>query len=143
MWIAAALAMGGVSAVGWLWTTPEVQATPGWLDWVAGTAGGIGAAVLGLFLFVPLATGIATLFVDRVAEAVERRHGGHAVLRWCASNVAIAADPAGNIKPVKPDRRKSAARIDGIVALVEAVGCAMATIDGGPSVYETRGLVNV
>lgn len=72
--LAAALGVGGISAVGWVWAAPEASATPGWLSWIAGTAGVAGAVVLGLFLFVPLATGIATLFVDRVAEAVERRH---------------------------------------------------------------------
>lgn len=46
----------------------------GGLEWLAGVAGVAGAVVLGLFLFVPLATAIATLFVDRVAIAVERRH---------------------------------------------------------------------
>ena len=43
------------------------------------------------------------------------RHGGHPVLRWMASNCAIAQDPAGNIKP---DKSKSSEKIDGIVALV-------------------------
>lgn len=64
-------------------------------------------------------------------------HGGHPVLRWCASNVAVETDPAGNIKPSK---KKSTERIDGIVALVMAVGRATANPDGGASVYEERGL---
>ena len=46
----------------------------GRLGWLAGVAGLAGAVMLALFLFVPVATGIATLFVDRVAMAVERRH---------------------------------------------------------------------
>ena len=45
-----------------------------WAGWLAGFAGLVGAVVLGLLLFVPLATGVATMFVDSVAEAVERRH---------------------------------------------------------------------
>ena len=36
-----------------------------------------------------------------------------------ASNVAVKQDPAGN---VKPDTSQSADRIDGIVALVMAIG---------------------
>lgn len=51
-------------------------------------------------------------------------HGGHPVLSWCARNVAVSTDAAGNIKPDKP---KSAERIDGIVALVNALGAMMTT----------------
>jgi len=47
------------------------------------------------------------------------RHGGHPVLSWQASNVAIQRDAAGNIKPNKD---KSSDRIDGIVSLVMAIG---------------------
>lgn len=64
------------------------------------------------------------------------RHGGNAVLRWMASNVAIKTDPAGNIKP---DKGKSTERIDGIVALVMALSRAMVRTDT-TSVYETRGI---
>jgi phage terminase large subunit-like protein len=46
-------------------------------------------------------------------------HGGHPVLAWQASNVAIQSDHAGNIKPSK---QKSNERIDGIVALTMALG---------------------
>ena len=46
-------------------------------------------------------------------------HGGHPVLAWQASNVAIQSDHAGNIKPSKA---KSNERIDGIVALTMAIG---------------------
>jgi hypothetical protein len=33
----------------------------------------------------------------------------------------IKQEPVGNIKPVKPDRKKAGKRIDGIVALIMAV----------------------
>lgn len=46
-------------------------------------------------------------------------HGGHPVLSWQAGNVAIDSDFAGNIKPSK---KKSTERIDGIVALTMALG---------------------
>ena len=46
-------------------------------------------------------------------------HGGHPVLGWQAGNVAVDSDYAGNIKPSK---RKSTERIDGIVALTMALG---------------------
>lgn len=61
------------------------------------------------------------------------RHGGHPVLRWMAANVAVAQDPAGNIKPAKD---KSSDRIDGIVALVMAIGRAIAQEVEEPPKYQ-------
>ncbi len=49
-------------------------------------------------------------------------HGGNPVARWMASNVTVKSDPAGN---VKPDKGKSTERIDGIVALIMALGRAI------------------
>jgi phage terminase large subunit-like protein len=46
------------------------------------------------------------------------RHNGHAVLRWCIGNVALEMDAAGNIKPSK---KASTERIDGVIALVMAI----------------------
>lgn len=76
--VAAVLALGGLMAfagveLAWMWA-PADPSQSGWLAWAAGAAGFMGALVLGLFLFVPLATAVATLFVDSVAGAVERRH---------------------------------------------------------------------
>lgn len=76
--VAAVLALGGLAALGGaelagLWA-PADPAQAGWLAWAAGAAGFLGALVLGLFLFVPLATAVATLFVDSIAAAVEGRH---------------------------------------------------------------------
>jgi phage terminase large subunit-like protein len=48
-------------------------------------------------------------------------HAGHPVLRWNADCVEIIRDGNDNIRPVKPDRDKSSARIDGVHALVGAV----------------------
>lgn len=64
-------------------------------------------------------------------------HGGNPVARWCATNVVIRADPAGNIKP---DRERSTDKIDGIVAAVMAL--ARATVHGNVrrSAYEEDGL---
>ena len=70
--VGAGLAWGGARlTASWAASWPSLA---GGLEWVAGVAGLAGAVVLGLFLFVPLATAIATLFVDRVAMAVEHRH---------------------------------------------------------------------
>src|SRR5665213_858257 len=57
-----------------LWAVHRALALSGWLAWGADVLGSIGASLLALWLFVPLAAGIATLFIDRVARAVERRH---------------------------------------------------------------------
>ena len=53
-------------------------------------------------------------------------NGANPVLRWMASNVTIEQDAAGNIKPSK---KKSTERIDGIVATVMALGRVMLTDD--------------
>lgn len=45
-----------------------------WLDWLAHLAVGIGSALLAIALFGAFAAMIASLFVDRVARAVERRY---------------------------------------------------------------------
>ncbi len=44
-----------------------------WLAWLAGTLGGVGALLLALWLFVPVAIGMAALFTNQVAAAVEHR----------------------------------------------------------------------
>src|SRR5262249_7608290 len=49
------------------------------------------------------------------------RHGDHPVLKMCASNCVIARDPAGNRKL---DKKRSTGRIDGMTALLMAVGAA-------------------
>ena len=41
------------------------------------------------------------------------------MLTWCASNVVVQMDPAGN---VKPNRERSGEKIDGAVAMAMAIG---------------------
>ena len=53
-------------------------ATPHWIDatwlgWLGYAAGPLGAGLLALLLFMPVATVIATFFIDRIAAAVEHR----------------------------------------------------------------------
>ncbi len=45
-----------------------------WLRWIAGLLSGAGAVVGALYLFLPVATVIATLFVNSVSGAVEHRY---------------------------------------------------------------------
>lgn len=46
------------------------------------------------------------------------RHGGHPVLDWMAGNAEAARDGSNNIKP---DRKRSAEKIDGVVAMVDGI----------------------
>ena len=56
---------------------------------------------------------------EALVKAKRIIHGGHRLLRWNLENVAVKQDDAGRIRPVKP--RKSAKRIDGIVAAIIAI----------------------
>ena len=59
------------------------------------------------------------------------QHGGHPVLRWMASNLSTETDAAGNLKPSK---KKSTERIDGMVALIMGLGRAMLHVEANPTV---------
>jgi len=65
------------------------------------------------------------------------QHRGNPVLRWMADNTMVEQDAAGNQKPSKV---KSIEKIDGMVALIMALGRAIAHMSTGKSVYETRGI---
>lgn len=86
-------------------------------------------------------------FIDLV-RAKKIRHGGNPLLRWQVDCCTTKSDPAGNIKPVKPDRKTHKKRIDAVVALV--MGLARAKMlkvleDSGRtrSVYQSRGVRTV
>jgi len=49
-------------------------------------------------------------------------HNGNPVSRWMVGNVVILYDPAGN---EKPDKSKSKSKIDGVVADIMALNCAL------------------
>jgi phage terminase large subunit-like protein len=75
--------------------------------------------------------------LERLVAERLLRHGGNPVLRYCASGLTFVEDPAGNIKP---DRRRSASRIDGMAALIMALGAWLTDETPGSSIYEERGL---
>jgi len=52
-------------------------ASEGWWKWIADILGTVAAWALALWLFMPVAAGIASLFIDRIAVAVERRWYPH------------------------------------------------------------------
>tara|TARA_Y100000310_G_scaffold211591_1_gene212337 strand:+ start:93 stop:1808 length:1716 start_codon:yes stop_codon:yes gene_type:complete len=79
--------------------------------------------------------------LERLVISKMLRHGGNPVLRWMADNLEVSTDPAGNIKPKKPDHTKSNKKIDGMVALIMAQSRAMFGEQHTPqeSIYSDRG----
>jgi phage terminase large subunit-like protein len=77
--------------------------------------------------------------LEKLVVTGDLAHDGHRVLDWMAGNVATESDAAGNIKPSK---KKSTEKIDGIAAIVTALARALVdTGEGdGKSVYDTRGV---
>jgi phage terminase large subunit-like protein len=79
------------------------------------------------FTCVPIGQGFASMTaptreLEKLLLSGRIAHGGHPVLRWMATNVAVEQDAAGNLKPSK---KKSTEKIDGIVALVMAIARAI------------------
>lgn len=69
------------------------------------------------------------------------RHGGNPVLRWMADNMVVRTNSEGN---VKPDKEKAKKKIDGIVAMIDALSLAIRHADDdGASIYETRGVLRL
>ena len=75
--------------------------------------------------------------LEKLVLGKQINHGGNKVLRWMCSNLAMKTDPAGNIKM---DKSKSTEKIDGMVALVMALGSYM-NDDSDDSAYDDRGIV--
>jgi uncharacterized protein involved in cysteine biosynthesis len=72
--LGAALAVAGLI---WLaaWLAGWAAAGgPEWLAWITQAGGAAAGVFLGWWLFLPIALGIASLFTDTIAGAVERRH---------------------------------------------------------------------
>jgi phage terminase large subunit-like protein len=79
------------------------------------------------FTVVPFGQGFYSMTaptkeMERLILERKLNHGGNPVLRWMASNVAVAQDAAGNLKI---DKAKSTEKVDGMVALAMALGRAM------------------
>ena len=80
-----------------------------------------------------------TFVVDE--EMLEGRvcYGGHPALRWMMDNIFIRTDPAGNIKA---DKEKSTEKIDGAIATIMALDCAVRCRNvNTESVYDSRGIL--
>jgi phage terminase large subunit-like protein len=97
------------------------------------------------FTMVPFGQGFASMKgpTEQLMNTALKRtlhHGGNPILDWQASNVSVRTDPAGSWKP---DKAASKKRIDGIVALIMALGRASVNLDGGASVYDSRGVITI
>ena len=57
-----------------VWAVQRALDLHGPLGWATGALASVGASLLALWLFLPLAAAIGTLYIDRIAAAVERRH---------------------------------------------------------------------
>lgn len=74
--------------------------------------------------------------IEQLVRGKKLIHGGHPVLSWNVGNVQVKIDENENIRPVKG---KGIERIDGIVALINAMARAI-VYENKSSVYETRGV---
>jgi phage terminase large subunit-like protein len=75
------------------------------------------------FTCVPMRQGFVSLSaptkgLEKAVLSRALRHDAHPVLRWNVSNVSVETDATGNLKPSK---KVSTDRIDGVVALIMAI----------------------
>lgn len=68
------------------------------------------------------------------------RHDGNPVMDWMIRNCLADEDPAGNIKP---NKKKSRSKIDGVVSSAMAVGRAALEKPKPTSVYSRRGIITI
>lgn len=95
------------------------------------------------FNMVPFRQGFASMsapckHLETLLLSQKLRHGKHPVLRWMANNVSVEIDAAGNIKPSK---KTSKEKIDGIVATIMALGRFIVSDLNQKSIYDTRPLI--
>lgn len=74
--------------------------------------------------------------LDRLVASGNLKHNGDPVLAWNAANLMVESDPAGNLKPSK---RKSGEKIDGMVATIMALGRGIVVGEEAVSVYDAGG----
>ena len=76
--------------------------------------------------------------LEKMVLKKEINHLRNPVLRWQCENVQLQTDPAGNIKI---NKKKSSEKVDGMVALVMAIGEWMTDETEGESIYNERGIL--
>ncbi len=97
------------------------------------------------FTVIPMGQGFASMSPptkELIALVLKRLlvHGGNPVLRWMADNMVVRQDAAGNLKP---DKEKSREKIDGMIALIEALDRAIRHKPARKSAYEDHGVMAV
>jgi phage terminase large subunit-like protein len=75
-------------------------------------------------------------FLDLIADG-KIRHGNNPVMNWMIGNLEVLEGKYGDIRPIKP-RNDAAAKVDGAVAMLMALGRAMVREVHRESVYEQR-----
>jgi phage terminase large subunit-like protein len=95
---------------------------------------------------VPIGQGFASMSAPtkemlRLVMDHNLRHNDNPILNWMADNFSVKQDPQDNVKPSKPDRRKSSKRIDGIQAMINAIARLIVTPEYKGSIYDTRGVL--
>ncbi len=60
--------------LGSVWGVGAALAAVHWPGWLAAVVGTAGVALLAVWLFLPTVLLISTLYIDRIAQAVDRRH---------------------------------------------------------------------
>jgi phage terminase large subunit-like protein len=77
-------------------------------------------------------------WLEALVVSLNLAHDGNPCMAWCITNMGKEENAWREIRPVKITQRK---RIDGGVALIDAIAKMTATPAAPRSVYETRGLV--
>ena len=72
--VALALLAYGLLLAGGFWSIHALLGWAHWPAWLAAILGTVGVALLAFWLFLPSVLLIATLYIDRIAAAVDRRH---------------------------------------------------------------------
>lgn len=70
--------------------------------------------------------------IMRLAQAGRLCHGAHPVAQWNVDSAEVKQDDDEHLKLVKPNRKKSGKRVDGIAALADAVAVMLKPADEKP-----------
>lgn len=85
-----------------------------------------------------------TSLFEKTIDERKLLHGNNAVLNWMISLCEVKTDGRDNYLPVKPDRRRSYKRIDGVVASIMALHRVIKNhFEDTKSIYETEGVFSL
>lgn len=85
-----------------------------------------------------------TSLFEKTIDERKLLHGNNPVLNWMISCCEVKTDGRDNYLPVKPDRRKSYKRIDGVVASIMALHRVIKNhFEDTKSIYESEGVFSL